>query len=88
MNFVIGARIGIYLVFFLVLIILGVQTSLRAQSCRPESPRAFWPPDMVPHPMPPEVPKQDDGWTGKGKCKPKEKCLTDPLNDPNRLPKY
>lgn len=59
-KFVHQFRAAIYILIFLVVIGLTIHNYLKAEEPKIESPQTFWPPDMVPHPHPPQPPPQDD----------------------------
>lgn len=62
MKIVHSIRITIYLCLFASLAFISVSSYLHAEPIKEayEETKAFWPPDMVPHPMPPEIPSKDD----------------------------
>lgn len=53
-------RIGIYLLLFGAVILSQILHYVHAEEPKVESPQTFWPPDMVPHPHPPQPAPQDD----------------------------
>ncbi len=60
-KFVHRFRAGIYILLYLVVIFAEIHHYVHAEPTKIESPATFWPPDMVPHPHPPQpAPKDDD----------------------------
>lgn len=60
MKWVLRLRALIYIVLLLTVVGIEINHYVHADEPPIESPQTFWPPDMVPHPMPPEPEPNDD----------------------------
>lgn len=66
MTFVHRIRIGIYIALFVTITLVALKPYLFASPPQTETSDSngesdeFWPADMIPHPMPPENPKDDN----------------------------
>lgn len=59
MKAVLRFRTAIYIILLLTVVAIEITHLLHAQDII-DPPELFWPPDMVPHPMPPEPEPNDD----------------------------
>lgn len=63
MVYIIRIKMAIYIALFIALLIKAIMfmAPIEAKEVKINTQNFFWPPDMVPHPMPPE-PEKDRDW--------------------------